>query len=282
MQPIPSVVPKGYNDPPPGSGLARYQRQAVRLAAVRERADLHVGPGAAGLREARRHGDHAGAGPAGGDRGPAAGDAVHQPGRPGRIGHLVRRLLQPGGAGGLRHRRLGPSRRGVLDPGGLHGAAELDRFYALDALAGRPRPRSSAWTRGGAGLRAVLPGAVRRAAAARVDGGDGQGPGAAAGAGRRRQDQLLRVLVRDPDRGHLRRALPAAGRPDGARRVGEHQRVGHHQPDRGLRAGAEQLRALVRRGALSAGRTARRRCSSGSRPTSTSSTSDRCRWAVGH
>ena len=33
VQPVPSVVPKGYNDPPPGSGLARYQRQSLEWQA---------------------------------------------------------------------------------------------------------------------------------------------------------------------------------------------------------------------------------------------------------
>ena len=140
----------------------RVQRPSTRLrpgalptavpavAAVWEGADLHVGPGAVGLRETRRHGDPL-AGPAGGDGRPAAGDAVHQPGWTGRLGHLLRRLLHPGGAGGIRHRRLGPARRGVLDAGGLYGGRGAGPVLRARRIAGRPG-RAADVAGGGAGL----------------------------------------------------------------------------------------------------------------------------------
>ena len=134
---------------------------AAGLAAVRGRADLCADPGAAGLRRARRHGPHPGAGPAAGDGEPATGHVVHQPGRAGR--RRARRTsatstrpgwrtttssagTRAGSAASTPVACMGPAGpRPVLRPGLLTG----QRVGAAD-----PGRRS-------AGLRSVMPEAVR-------------------------------------------------------------------------------------------------------------------------
>ena len=133
VQPIPSVVPNGYNDPPPGSGLARYQRQSLRwqpcgkgltCTSVLAPLDYAKPDGTAiTLALARRE--------ATADR--RLGTLFINPGGPGGSGTSYVGYFNPEGLEG--YDIVGWDPRGVAysTPVACMGAAELDRYYALDA-----------------------------------------------------------------------------------------------------------------------------------------------------
>ena len=133
LQPIPSVVPKGYSDPPRGSGLARYQRQSLRWQAcgngltctsVLAPLDYAKPDGTAiTLALARRS--------ATADR--RLGTLFINPGGPGGSGISYVRYFNPTGLEAYDIVGWDPRGVGSSTPVACMGAAELDRYYALDA-----------------------------------------------------------------------------------------------------------------------------------------------------
>ena len=133
VQPVPSVRPDGLRRPAARDRSGSLPPPAVDWKPC-GRPALRHGPGAAGLREAGRRRDHAGDGRRTVDRDPAAGLAVHQSRRAGRIWRRIRHgYFNDAGLAGLRHRRLGPARGRGVDPG------ELLRHRGS-------RPATSRWT----------------------------------------------------------------------------------------------------------------------------------------
>ena len=132
VQPIPSVVPNGFNDPPPGSGLARYQSQDLRwqpcgdgltCTAVLVPLDYAKPDGTAiTLALARRE--------ATGE--PRLGTLFINPGGPGGSGTSYVGYFKPTGLEGYDIVGWDPRGVGYSTPVACMGDAELDRFYALD------------------------------------------------------------------------------------------------------------------------------------------------------
>ena len=133
MQPIPSVVPKGYNDPPAGSGLARYQRQTLEwqpcgngltCTTVLAPLDYAKPDGTAiTLALARRA--------ATAER--RLGTLFINPGGPGGSGTSYVGYFNPEGLEGYDIVGWDPRGVGYSTPVACMGPKELDRFYALDA-----------------------------------------------------------------------------------------------------------------------------------------------------
>jgi pimeloyl-ACP methyl ester carboxylesterase len=133
VQPIPSVVPNGYNDPPPGSGLARYSRQELRwqpcgngltCAAVLAPLD-YAKPDetAITLALARRESTSE----------PRLGTLFVNPGGPGGSGTSYAGYFNPTGLEGYDIVGWDPRGVGYSTPVACMGPADLDQYHALDA-----------------------------------------------------------------------------------------------------------------------------------------------------
>ena len=151
MQPIPSVVPNGFSDPPEGSGPSALREQDLRWRAcgngltcttVLAPLDYAKPDGTAiTLALARREATSE----------PRLGTLFINPGGPGGSGHLLRRLLQPDRAGGLRHRRLGSARGRGTRP---RSPAWATRSWTAST---RWTPRRTTRPRSGCGQRRCWP-----------------------------------------------------------------------------------------------------------------------------
>lgn len=132
VQPIPSVVPKGYADPPRGAGLARYARQSLRwqpcgdrltCAAVLAPLDYAKPDGTAiTLALARREATSR-----------KLGTLFVNPGGPGGSGISYASYFDRAGLEGYDIVGWDPRGVGYSTPVVCMGPPELDRYYALDA-----------------------------------------------------------------------------------------------------------------------------------------------------
>jgi len=132
VQPIPSVVPNGYHDPPRGSGLARYQQQELRwqscgngltCTAVLAPLDYAKPDGTAiTLAMVRRAATSE----------PRLGTLFINPGGPGGSGTSYVGYFNPAGLEAYDILGWDPRGVGYSTPVTCMGPAELDRFYAMD------------------------------------------------------------------------------------------------------------------------------------------------------
>ena len=279
MQPIPPVVPNGYSDPPRGAGLARYQQQTLRwqscgngLACTSVLAPLdYAKPDgtAITLALARRA--------ATADQ--RMGTLFINPGGPGGSGTSYVAFFNPEGLEGYDIVGWDPRGVGYSTPVACMGSAELDRFYALDGTPddqAEERVRTEAVQAFGRSCLERSGGLLQHVSTVETV----------------KDLELLRGLVGDDKLNYFGSSY---GTRIGATYAELYpQRVGRMVLDGSVNiSGSDTIsqtegfeRALnnfahwcaAQRCRLGA---ARLRSSSGSRPTSTSSTSGRCRWAAG-
>jgi hypothetical protein len=221
---------------------------------VRRRAErrLRDGHRAARLRQAQRRDDRPAPRQVARDRSGSVAPArlaVLQLRRPrrvdGRLPGVLRRRPVAGVQRALRHHRDGPARRRPERAVDRLQGQSGDRGHLLAAVHDARQPRSEGARRQGREVHQPVRLAEPHDPAARLDGQRRARHGPAAQVVRRGQAELLRLLLRDLPRGHVREPLPEELQPDGARRPGRRHRL-HQRPARRSELAERRVRARVR------------------------------------